>query len=145
MMSTAGSDGRSSGTGQREPRRGPGTDLRNGSRGTATRGRLDVRHEYRSGSWPAWYLQRFWFTKFRAFSAKLNLPESPNFMFDTETTALLRAVLEEVCECVSHREIGARTHVASKIPEAATRGEVSVDGLRQVGRDALSHAPTMWR
>ncbi|WP_354268557.1 hypothetical protein [Bradyrhizobium japonicum] len=61
-------------------------------------------------------------------------------MFDAATTALLRAVLDEVCESVSHREIGARTNVASKILEAATRGEV-----RQVGRDALSRAPTMWR
>ncbi|MHC2621346.1 DNA-binding transcriptional regulator YdaS (Cro superfamily) [Bradyrhizobium huanghuaihaiense] len=66
-------------------------------------------------------------------------------MFDTATTTLLRAVLDEVCESVSHCEIGARTHVASKILEAATRGEVSPDELRQVGRDALSHAPTMWR
>jgi len=46
-------------------------------------------------------------------------------MFDTATTALLRAVLDEVCESVSDQEIGARTHVASKILEAATRGEVS--------------------
>ncbi|MCK1329836.1 MULTISPECIES: hypothetical protein [unclassified Bradyrhizobium] len=66
-------------------------------------------------------------------------------MFDTETTALLRAVLDEVCESVSRREIGARTHVASKILEAATKGEISPDVLRQVGRHALSHAPTMWR
>ncbi|MCP3442011.1 hypothetical protein [Bradyrhizobium sp. CCGUVB14] len=66
-------------------------------------------------------------------------------MFDTTTTALLRAVLDEVCEGVSYCEIGRRTHVASKILEAATKGEVSPDGLRQVGRDALSHAPTMWR
>ncbi|MBR1130915.1 hypothetical protein [Bradyrhizobium iriomotense] len=66
-------------------------------------------------------------------------------MFDTATTALLRAVLDEVCESVSHREIGARTHVAAKILEAVTRGEVSADGLRQVGREALSRAPTMWR
>jgi hypothetical protein len=66
-------------------------------------------------------------------------------MFDTATTALLRAVLDEVCESVSHCEIGARTHVASKILEAASSGEVSPEGLRQVGRDALSHAPTMWR
>jgi len=57
----------------------------------------------------------------------------------------LRAVLDEVCESVSHREIGARTHVASKILEAAARGDFSPEGLRQVGRDALSHAPTMWR
>jgi hypothetical protein len=68
-----------------------------------------------------------------------------HLMFDTATTALLRAVLDEVCERVSRREIGARTHVASKILEAAIRGEVSPEGLRQVGRDALSRAPTMWR
>ena len=60
-------------------------------------------------------------------------------MFDTATTALLRAVLDEVCESVSARETGARTHVASlKFSEAATRGEVSPEGLRQVGREALS-------
>jgi len=68
-----------------------------------------------------------------------------HLMFDTATTALLRAVLDEVCECVSQREIGARTHVTSKILEAATRGEVAPEALKQVGRDALSHAPTMWR
>ncbi|MGX1167031.1 DNA-binding transcriptional regulator YdaS (Cro superfamily) [Bradyrhizobium sp. USDA 372] len=66
-------------------------------------------------------------------------------MFDTATTALLRAVLDEVCESVSHREIGARAHVASKILEAASKGEVSREGLRQVGPEALSRAPTMWR
>jgi hypothetical protein len=66
-------------------------------------------------------------------------------MFDTATTAVLRAVLDEVCESVSAREIGARTHVAAKVQEAATRGEGSPEGLRQVGRKALSRAPTMWR
>jgi hypothetical protein len=49
-----------------------------------------------------------------------------------------------LCESVSARETGARTHVASKILEAATRGEVSPEGLRQVGREALSGATTMW-
>ncbi|WP_420965904.1 hypothetical protein [Bradyrhizobium sp. B120] len=66
-------------------------------------------------------------------------------MFDTATTALLRAVLDEVCESVSQREIGTRTHVASKILEAANCGEVSPEGLKRVGRQALSQAPTMWR
>jgi hypothetical protein len=66
-------------------------------------------------------------------------------MFDTETTALLRAILDEIYESISRGEIGTRTHVASKILEAATRGKVSPDGLRQVGRKTLSHAPTMWR
>ncbi|MDX3969172.1 MAG: hypothetical protein QHD01_21605 [Bradyrhizobium sp.] len=66
-------------------------------------------------------------------------------MFDTATIALLRAVLDEVCESVSAQETGARAHVASKILEAATRGEISPEGLKQVGRQALAQAPTMWR
>ena len=66
-------------------------------------------------------------------------------MFDTDTTALLRAVLEEVCESVSRREIGARTHVASKLLEAATRGQTSLDDLRQTGSKALSEACPAWR
>ncbi|MHC2927198.1 DNA-binding transcriptional regulator YdaS (Cro superfamily) [Bradyrhizobium diazoefficiens] len=68
-----------------------------------------------------------------------------HLMFDKAITALLRAVFEEVCEGLPQREIGARTHVASKILEAATSGELSPEDLRQVGRKALSHAPTMWR
>jgi hypothetical protein len=65
-------------------------------------------------------------------------------MFNAETTALLRAVLDEVCESVSRHETGARAHVASKILEAAARGETSVDSLRRVGLEALSTAPAMW-
>jgi hypothetical protein len=66
-------------------------------------------------------------------------------MSDLETTARSRVVRDEVCESLSHGEIAARTLVASKILEAASKGEVSPEGLRQVGRDALSRAPTMWR
>lgn len=66
-------------------------------------------------------------------------------MLDAATTALLRAVLDEVCENVSRQETGARTHVASKILEAATRRDSSPDRLKEVGREALSSAPTMWR
>ncbi|ULL01561.1 hypothetical protein [Bradyrhizobium sp. I71] len=66
-------------------------------------------------------------------------------MLDADTTALLRAVLDEVCENVSRYETLARTHVASKILEAATSGETSAANLKQVGRKALSDAPTMWR
>ena len=44
-------------------------------------------------------------------------------MFDAETTtALLRAVLDEVCENLTRYETGARAHVASKILEAARQG-----------------------
>lgn len=66
-------------------------------------------------------------------------------MFDSATTALLRAVLDEVCEKVPRTETGARTHVASKILQAATRGDTSTDRLKQIGRHALPQAPTMWR
>jgi hypothetical protein len=66
-------------------------------------------------------------------------------MFDTETTALLRAVLDEVCEHISQYETGARAHVASKLLEAATNGERSVDDLKRAGQKALGTAPSMWR
>lgn len=66
-------------------------------------------------------------------------------MLNAETTALLRAVLDEVCESLSRYETGARAHVASKLLEAAIRGDTSIDGLKRVGRSALGNAPTMWR
>jgi hypothetical protein len=66
-------------------------------------------------------------------------------MLDAETAGLLRAVLDEVCEKVSKYKTGARTHVASKILEAATRGETSAEDMKRIGRTALGAAPTMWR
>ena len=44
---------------------------------------------------------------------------------------------------MSRYETSARTHVASKILEAATQGETSLDGLKQVGRQAVREAPIM--
>lgn len=66
-------------------------------------------------------------------------------MLDAATTAVLRAVLEEVCENVSRSETGIRAQLASKILEAATRGERMRERLKQIGLDALRQAPTMWR
>lgn len=66
-------------------------------------------------------------------------------MFDPATTALLRAVLDDVREAVSRSESGTRAHVASRILEAATKGDTSPDRLKQIGREALHDAPTMWR
>jgi hypothetical protein len=60
-------------------------------------------------------------------------------MFSTETRARLRAVLDEVCAGVSRYETAARAYVASKILEAATQGETSIEGLRKVGLEALIH------
>jgi hypothetical protein len=62
-------------------------------------------------------------------------------MFSTETTAVLRAVLEEVCEAASGN--GIRAHVASKLLEAAAEGQTKIEDLRKAGREALNTAPTM--
>jgi hypothetical protein len=64
-------------------------------------------------------------------------------MFDAVTTALLRSILDEICDGVSLQETGVRTHVASKILEAAASGERSAERLRRIGRAALTAAP--WR
>ncbi len=66
-------------------------------------------------------------------------------MFDVETTALLRAVLEEVCAGVSAYETGARARVASEILKAARRGEKSVEHLTLAGRVALAEELTSAR
>lgn len=66
-------------------------------------------------------------------------------MFDSATTAILRAVLDDVCQSVSRFETGTRTHVATRILEAARQGETTPDSLKQIGRKALGDAPTMWR
>jgi urease gamma subunit len=62
-------------------------------------------------------------------------------MFGSETTALLRAVLDEVCEQVGRHENGTRTHVAARLLQAARDGSRTVDELREMGREALRTAP----
>ncbi|MDA9393110.1 hypothetical protein WN73_21610 [Bradyrhizobium sp. CCBAU 45394] len=66
-------------------------------------------------------------------------------MLDPAITALLRVVLDEVCEHISSQDTGAHAYVASKILEAASRGDTSPERLEQIGREALTGAPTMWR
>ena len=65
-------------------------------------------------------------------------------MFDSDTTNVLRAVLEEVCDSGSKYETGARAYVASKLLEAARGGQTSIDDLKKIGRSALCSAPSMW-
>jgi hypothetical protein len=62
-------------------------------------------------------------------------------MFSPETTALLRSVLDEVCEQVGRYENGTRAHVASRLLEVATRGGQTIDELKQAGQNALRNAP----
>lgn len=59
--------------------------------------------------------------------------------------ARMRRVVDEICEYVSRYDTGGRTNVASKVLGATTGGETSTDCVRQVRREALSKAPTMWR
>jgi hypothetical protein len=66
-------------------------------------------------------------------------------MPDAETTALLCAVLEELCASVSPFDAGTRVHVASRLLESVKQGRSSLDDLRDAGREALHKAPTMWR
>jgi hypothetical protein len=66
-------------------------------------------------------------------------------MFDRETTALLRSVLDEVCEQVNSYENGIRAHVASALLKAATNGGRTLEGLKEVGFTALQSAPTTTR
>ncbi|WP_130230633.1 hypothetical protein [Bradyrhizobium sp. Leo121] len=42
-------------------------------------------------------------------------------------------------------ETGARAHIASRILEAAAKGDTAPESLKQVGRDALHVASTMLR
>jgi hypothetical protein len=64
-------------------------------------------------------------------------------MFDATTTALLRAIHEDVCQTVPPFQTTARVHVASKILEAASGGERSVECLTRIGRHALREATNL--
>jgi hypothetical protein len=65
-------------------------------------------------------------------------------MPDAEMTALLRAVLDEVCAGIPWSETATRERVAAKLCQAVQTGRCSVDDLKRAGRDALTHAPTTW-
>jgi hypothetical protein len=66
-------------------------------------------------------------------------------MPDSETAALLRTVLDELCAQLPSFDAGTRTHVASRLLDAAKQGRCSLDDLRQAGKEALFKTPTMWR
>jgi hypothetical protein len=66
-------------------------------------------------------------------------------MPDSEIAAVLRTVLEELCTELSLADAGTRTNVASKLLRAAEQGHCSLDHLREIGKEALHKAPTMWR
>ena len=65
-------------------------------------------------------------------------------MFDADTRALLRTILDEVCGQIDPSQTATRTHVAAEILAAAGR-EATPENIKAAGRDALKSAPTMWR
>ena len=65
-------------------------------------------------------------------------------MFGSETTAVLRSVLDEVCQPIGRYENGTRAHVASKLLEAAAQGQQTIEEFRETAREALRVVPTMW-
>jgi hypothetical protein len=66
-------------------------------------------------------------------------------MPDTETAALLRTVLDELCAQLPSFDASTRTNVASRLLEAVEQGRRSLDDLREAGKEALHKTPTMWR
>lgn len=59
-------------------------------------------------------------------------------MINATTIAVLRAILDEICEGISGHGKDAKAHVASKILEVAAKGEALPDNLKSVGRRVLS-------
>ncbi len=57
--------------------------------------------------------------------------------FDAETVAAMRSVLEEVCSHIPSRSTEARSLVAAKLLECASRGNHTHDLLLNAGRRAV--------
>ena len=57
--------------------------------------------------------------------------------FDNKTIAAMRSVLDEVCSHIPSNASSARTFVASRILECASKGEETYDGLLAAGRRAV--------
>jgi hypothetical protein len=62
---------------------------------------------------------------------------------DGRTTFYLEVVLDEVFRCVPHGgDHESRKRVAKKLIQSAKKGNVTLDGLRAVGLEALQHLST---
>jgi hypothetical protein len=66
-------------------------------------------------------------------------------MLDSQTAALLRAVLEEVCEAVSQPNATRGMHVASKLLQVALEERDQIDRVSEAEQTTLRSPPTLWR
>ena len=57
--------------------------------------------------------------------------------FNSETVTAMRTVLEEVCSHIPPNSTSARTFIASRILECASKGEQTYAGLLDAGRRAV--------
>lgn len=62
-------------------------------------------------------------------------------MPDAEMTALLRAVLDEVCAEIPPWDTTARERVAARLRAAAREDRCSLEDLKRAGWDAPAHRP----
>ena len=65
-------------------------------------------------------------------------------MLDPQTVALLRAVLDEVCEAVSQPNATRGGQVASKLLQAALEESALADRVSEADPTASRPPPTMW-
>ena len=61
-------------------------------------------------------------------------------MLDNETIACLRLVLSEVCTGLSPYNSEVRTRIASRMLDAANRGDTTVEQLREIAWATLREA-----
>ncbi len=66
-------------------------------------------------------------------------------MHDTETVAVLRAVLREICANLAPSDVSTKTHAAAKRLETAQHGPALIDHTKETGTAAVRRPPTMWR
>ena len=66
-------------------------------------------------------------------------------MPDAQTTALLRAILDELCCDIPRFDSSTRTSVASQLLATVQQGKSSIEDLKRAGKVALRRPPTMWR
>jgi hypothetical protein len=57
--------------------------------------------------------------------------------FGSDTISIMRAVLDDVCSHIPRNSTAARTFIASRILECASKGERTYDGLLLAARRAV--------
>ena len=66
-------------------------------------------------------------------------------MLDSQTAALLRAVLDEVCEALSQPNATRGMHVASKLLQVTLDERALSDRMSEAEQTTSRAPPTLWR